>query len=159
MDESAQQAVQLGVNVTIFVVALTLSITLLLGVRDVASVASEYDASIPTGSRLVSVEDKTQRIVSGNELLSYYVNYMTDINHERTDRYVIYIQDGTSVLKETTRISNDEDYNDTINTITDIKQMFKNKGINLSKNYELVTEEYNKEDDILTVKFKSIETE
>lgn len=159
MDESAQQAVQLGVNVTIFIVALTLSITLLLGVRDVASVASEYDASIPTGSRLVSVEDKTQRIVSGNELLSYYVNYMTDINHERTDRYVIYIQDGTSVLKETTRISNDEDYNDTINTITDIKQMFKNKGINLSKNYELVTEEYNKEDDILTVKFKSIEIE
>lgn len=153
MDESAQQAVQLGVNVTIFIVALTLSITLLLGVRDVASVAAEYDASIPTGSRVVSVEDKTQRIVSGNELLSYYVNYMTDLNHERTGRYVIYIEDGTNRLDETSRNIETE------NTITDIKQMFKNKGINLSKNYELVTEEYNKEDDILTVKFKSIEIE
>ena len=30
MDESAQQAVQLGVNVTIFIVALSISITLLL---------------------------------------------------------------------------------------------------------------------------------
>ena len=159
MDESAQQAVQLGVNLTIFVVALTLSITLLLGVRDVASVASEYNASIPTGSRVVSVSEQKQRVISGDELLAYYVNYMTDINHERTERYVIEIHDGTNVITETTRIVDEEKYNESINSITDIKKMFKDKGIKLSKNYEVITEEYNSEDDILKVVLKSIETE
>ena len=149
MDESAQQAVQLGVNVTIFILALTLSITLLLGVRDVAKVASDYNASIPTGSRVVSVAEQKQRVISGNELLSYYVNYMTDVNHERTERYTIIIQDGSNELKEEIR-------NGDVSDIADIKKMFKDKHINLAKDYELITEKYDKENDHLLVRLKAI---
>lgn len=149
MDESAQQAVQLGVNVTIFILALTLSITLLLGVRDVAKVASDYNASIPTGSRVVSVAEQKQRVISGNELLSYYVNYMTDVNHERTERYTIIIQDGSNELKEEIR-------NGDVSDIADIKKMFKDKHINLAKDYELITEKYDKGNDHLLVRLKAI---
>ena len=149
MDESAQQAVQLGVNVTIFILALTLSITLLLEVRDVAKVASDYNASIPTGSRVVSVAEQKQRVISGNELLSYYVNYMIDVNHERTERYTIIIQDGSNELKEEIR-------NGDVSDIADIKKMFKDKHINLAKDYELITEKYDKGNDHLLVRLKAI---
>lgn len=153
MDESAQQAVQLGVNVTIFVVALTISITLLLGVRDVADVASEYNASLPTGSRVVVPEEIKKRTVSGYELLSYYSLYMTDINNERTDKFNITIIDGGNKLEAEEKLVDDE-YPEV--TISNIKTFFKNNGIDLSKEYEVLTEKYNEADERLEVVLKSI---
>lgn len=161
MDESAQQAVQISVNITIFVVALTVSITLLLGVRDVADVASEYNASIPTGSRVVTVADVDRRIISGDELLSYYANYMTDINHQRTDKFVVTIENNSSVLEEETRFV----INDSSTTpleyptpeITNLKDFFSSKGIDLSKNYEVITDKYDENDKILYIKLRAID--
>lgn len=156
MDEAAQQAIQIGVNLTIFIVALSISITLLLGVRDVAELAFEYDASIPTGSRVVSTKETNKRIVSGDELLSYYANYMTDINHERTDKFIVVIEDGSNVLEEETRITSDDEY--PTPGIDNIKNYFKNdKRIDLSKDYEVITERYNEIDGVLTIKLKAIE--
>lgn len=150
MDESAQQAVQLGVNVTIFIIALSISVTLLLGVRDVADVASEYNASIPTGSRVVNVDIQNKRIVSGYELLSYYANYMTDINNERTGKFVLTIEDNGNVVKEENVASIGEP------TISNLKLYLKNKGINLAKDYEVITERYNENAGVLEITLKSI---
>ena len=149
MDESAQQAVQLGVNVTIFVVALSVSITLLLGVRDVAKLTFEYDATIPTGSRVVSSKEVNKRIISGDELLSYYSNYMTDINNERAGTYVVKIINGEEeLLEESGEVK-----------ITNLKSYFvTNLGNDVfSKDYEIITEKYDKNSDKLEITLKAIE--
>lgn len=152
MDEAAQQAVQLGVNVTIFVVALTISITLLLGVRDVADVATEYNASIPTGSRIVTVESEEKRVINGYELLSYYANYMTDRNNERIDKYKLKIVNGEQTLDEEER---DED----IIQIENLKEYLETELGNdtLSKEYEVITEKYGAKNEYLEVTLKAIE--
>lgn len=146
MDESAQQAVQLAVNVTIFVIALTVSIALMIGVRDVAELASKYNASIPTGSRVVNVESQEKRTIKGYEILSYYSNYMNEVNGENIERYEIIIEDGTSKVKA-------ED----IKTTDNLKQKLKSMNISLHKEYEVVTEKYDKNDDILYITIKSID--
>jgi len=149
MDESAQQAVQLGVNTTIFVVALTIGINLLLGVRNVADVAAEYNASIPSGSRVVTVQSNKTRIISGYELLSYYTNYMTDVNGERSYKYIITIEDVGKITKE------DEETFEFEQAI--LKQYFHNKNINLNKEYEVVTERYDDDDEILNITLRAID--
>ena len=146
MDEAAQQAVQTAVNITIFIIALSISLTLLIGVRDLAEVASEYNASIPTGSRVVSVGEEKKRTVSGYELLSYCANYMTEINGEYSGRYIITIKDGTNTVEA-----------DDLKNAISIEQVLKNEGIDLKKEYEVITKKYNKQRDILYITLQSIE--
>lgn len=81
MDESAQQAISVGVNVTIFIVALTISLTLMLAVRNLAETASEVDTSMPDGAILLSTQNVEDRIISGYELISYYYNYIVPYYH------------------------------------------------------------------------------
>lgn len=141
MDEATQQAVQLGVNVTIFVIALSVCLNLLLGVRNIADVAGEYNASIPSGSKLVAVEVNNERKrIKGNELISYYANYMTEKNGERTQRYVIKIQDGVREI-----------------TSDDLSISQLNNNVDLSKEYELITERYDRVNDRLYITFKAVE--
>ena len=72
MDESAEQAVHLSVNIAIFVIALTVSLTLLFNVRDIADIAAELDNKIPDGSMVLSTQEMDNRVISGYELISYY---------------------------------------------------------------------------------------
>ena len=145
MNEASEQAVQLGANVTIFIIALTISITLMMGVRDVAEKAFSYNSSLPNGSRVISTESQNRHIIKGYELLSYYANHMTDANYARSGKYEITIEN--SAGKKITAI---ELENKTI------KQFFRDNGIDLSKDYEVITEEYNKEEEILYITLKEI---
>lgn len=140
MDESTQQAVQLGVNLTIFIVALSISITLLIGVRNVAEKAFEYDATISTGARVLSVESKEKRIVSGNELLSYYANYMTNINNMEPTRYTLTIENKSGSISITK--------GQNVNLLT--------SGISLTSSYEVIVEKYRESEDLLYIKLKEI---
>lgn len=147
MDEATQQAIQIGVNITIFIVALSLSLLLLMGVRDVADVASEYNAALPTGSRVVSVGEKKRRTISGFEITSYYANYMTVINGEKSNKFIVSkIEDGSNSVTE-------EDWK----TTSDIKSLLKDKGIDLSKEYEVIVEKYDKLSEETFVVFKAVE--
>lgn len=152
MDESAQQAVQLSVNITIFVIALSISINLLIGVRDVATAASEYNASIPAGSRVLTVESQKKRVISGYELLSYYANYMNEVNEDRTSNFVITIED-IGTLSSTP--SEDDKFD--IKDDGDIKSYFERMNIGLDKKYEVITQKYDEENNILELTLRVIE--
>ena len=154
MDESAQQAVQLGVNLTIFVVALSISVTLLIGVRNVADKAFEYDATIPTGSRVVTTENNTTRTIKGYEILSYFTNYMIDINHVNSGKFNIIIekQNGNIVDKDDFTILFEDVEENTVN----IKELLKDKGVKLEKEYEVIVHKYNNETEEAVIKLKEI---
>ena len=85
MENSAYEALMIGLNITVFIVALTISINLMMNVREMSEKANEVitkengslveiqgngtpDAGIPG----ISDELNTYRIYSGADLLSYY---------------------------------------------------------------------------------------
>ena len=155
MDESAQQAVQLGVNVTIFIVALSISITLLLGVRDVAEKALKYDASLSTGSRVVSVGEAKKRLVNGDELLSYYTRYMSEqARLTASGKYIITIENksgSSSITQDTSMKKNHK------NQVTEtLKEFFDRKNININSQYEVITTRYNSDSEIVEILFKEV---
>lgn len=148
MSEITQQTIYLAVNVTIFIIALTISINLMIGVRDVAELSAQYDASIPTGSRVVSVDTERTRTINGYELMSYYSRYMSEqaqLTSSQKFEIIIENKDGSK------KITKDSAFNE-----DDIQKFFEKKGIKLSSDYEVITEEYNSKENILTIKLKEI---
>lgn len=153
MDESAQQAVSISVNITIFVVALSVTLSLIFGVRDIADVAAEIDQNSPDGSMILATGDTDSRIISGYEVISYYYNYIkpyfksedgdNEYNHKNVG---VIINTGSEVLKKEFNEGNIENVtteNDNLDYDT-----LKEK-INLNANYTLtVKEHYNNTNDI-----------
>lgn len=86
MEESAQQAISLGVNVTIFVVALTASLMLMFGVRNLADISAEVDESVQDGSLMLDTRELDDRIIDGVELISYYYTYIKPYYVEGTEK-------------------------------------------------------------------------
>ena len=76
MDESTQQAISVGVNSLIFVIALSISLNLMFSVRNLASVASEVNESVKDGSVIISSQENFNVILSGYDVISYYCNYI-----------------------------------------------------------------------------------
>lgn len=86
MNEATQQAINLGANVLIFVIALTISLNLMFAVRDLAEVAKEVNDSVPDGSKIETIKDYEESIIDGYEVVGYYMNYIrtfdgTNYNH------------------------------------------------------------------------------
>jgi len=156
MDESAQQAVQIGVNVTIFIVALSLGISLMLGIRDVAAVATDYDASIPSGSRVVSVSEEKDRTIKGYELFSYYSNYISDDKLGKSYKYVITIVNADNQIVAKTK--EDSDYinyqlNRNSNGPTQTLYSFFSS-LDLKKEYEIICDTYIESEEKLYITIK-----
>lgn len=106
MDESAQQAISIGVNVTIFIVALSITLTLLFAVRDIAEVSTSIDENIPDGSMILATQDFDSRIISGFEVISYYYNYIKPYYEDETESEYnhpnvgVVIKTGNQILKK-----------------------------------------------------------
>ncbi|MDD2627415.1 MAG: hypothetical protein PHR25_02625 [Clostridia bacterium] len=144
MEESAEQAIQIGVNTFIFIVALSIAVTLLIGVRDVAEKAIELDASIPKGSRVL-VTHETNRKVQGYELVSYFTNYISDDKEQKSGKYKIIMENRSG-----TKIDSDE------NTSREKIVTYLKRTLNLSKYYEILVEEHNSSEGYTVIKLKEI---
>lgn len=146
MDESAQQAVSIGVNVTIFIVALSVTLSLIFGVRDIADVASKVDKNMPDGSMVLATRDIDSRIISGYEVISYYYNYIKpyfedeDGNNEYNHSNVgVIIKTEDKTFKKDFNAGNIENLT-TENNNLDYSTL-KNE-INLNANYTLTVKEH-----------------
>jgi len=152
MDESAEQAVNLSVNIAIFVIALTVSLTLLFTVRDIAGLAQNLDNKIPDGSMVLSTQDIDNRIISGYELISYYYTYIKPYYTDEEDNNEYNHPNVGVVIKSINREENkynivkkefvDGNINslDTIDTGLTISQL--KDRINLNANYTVTVKQY-----------------
>ena len=155
MDESTQQAISIAVNITIFIIALTIGVNLLIQVRDISEIADNYNASLPNGSRVIVPDNQTKRIVPGYELLSYYSNYMTDKNNMEVygSGYGESEEGKTKIV-----IESSEGNIEGLNVISDtkpIKEFFAEK-VNLNSYYEIIVKNYDREKEFLQIIFKEI---
>ncbi len=151
MDESLQQAIQLGVNIFILIVALSVGLNLMMSVKDITEIAKEYDASLPTGSRTVSVDDVKKRTINGYEILSYFSNYMTEINNPQTTDYNIWLQklDGTTITVDDiiSKGNKPENVGKSLEKI-----LVEELNVDLLKKYEVIVSDYSKENDYIEIK-------
>lgn len=150
MDESTQQAINLGINLTLFVLALTITITLMMNVKDISEKASEFNAALPNGSRTISVENQNVRVIEGHELISYYANYLTDINNNEVYLAFEVIIQNSSAENKIVGINKKLEEKE-------FAEFFKESGVDLNKSYEVIVQKYDNENKFLTVILREIE--
>ena len=72
MEQSAYEAIITGVNVFIFIIALSAGIMLMTSILDMAEYANENAVIGMNGSLAESVGTVEERVYSGEQILSYY---------------------------------------------------------------------------------------
>ena len=72
MEQSAFEALMIGVNVFVFIIALSAGMVLMTSVLDMAEYANENAMTGMNGSLADSVGEVYERTYSGEQLLSYY---------------------------------------------------------------------------------------
>lgn len=72
MEQSAFEAVMIGVNVFVFIIALTAAIMLMSSVIDMVNFANELTIVGMNGTIAQNVGDVHERIYTGSQMLTYY---------------------------------------------------------------------------------------
>jgi len=149
MEKSAEQAIYVGVNTFIFIVALSISLTLMFNVRNMSELAIKIDQNTPTGGVIKTIDAKEKRIIKGSDVLAYYYNYIVPYyineNSEIGDVEKIYNHSNVylkieSGSKEMYRLINNVKNDDfSLKEITD--------NLDINAKYELKIEKYYKNPD------------
>lgn len=94
MENSAIEALLTGVNVLIFVVALTVAITLMVGVVNLSNTASDIAKNTNTNA-LKEIRDgvEPERIINGKELLKYNTKSSGNSGTNDLSKYTIMVED------------------------------------------------------------------
>lgn len=111
MEESASEALVIGVNVFVFIIALTASILLMTNVLNMVNFANESAVKGMSGTLADSVGVVEDRLVSGSDLITYYRRYKlttnTDIeseNYGKTNSDTEYLVKGSDIGDEVSLI-------------------------------------------------------
>lgn len=76
MGENAQEGIFIGVYIFIFIVALSATIVMFTMINDYADLSYEYGKQVGNGALIENVPETTYRIVTGDQLISYYYDYI-----------------------------------------------------------------------------------
>ena len=80
MEQSAFEAIMIGVNVFVFIAALTAGVLLMTNIIDMVNFANDNAVVGMNGTLAESVGNVNERIYTGAELLSYYRKEQTGLN-------------------------------------------------------------------------------
>lgn len=168
MNESSEQAIQLAVNITIFIIALSIGVTLMFGVRNMAENAIKLDKAVPEGSKIIESVESTKNTYNGYELINFYANYISNekigksgLYNKETDTY------GNEIYSmEISKISGvDMDgkntytkytINNSLPAGTSIETYLSSNGVNMKKKYQMLVYNYDKDTKLMKVVFKEI---
>lgn len=76
MEESAYQALFTGTYILVFIVALTVTLYLFNSMLDFAELAYEFNITIEDNATIINAPVEAERLLTGEEVLSYYYNYV-----------------------------------------------------------------------------------
>lgn len=91
MENSAFEALIIGVNLSIFVIATTIAITLFSTVLDLSEVANNTIQNKSSGSAIIESKEASERIITGSELISYYTNNVKNSNAMQNEKDTLYV--------------------------------------------------------------------
>ena len=89
MGENAQEGIFIGVYIFVFIVALSATIMMFTMINNYADLSYDYGKQIGEGALIENVPETTYRIVTGDQLISYYYDYM----YRQNTRYRLVVKD------------------------------------------------------------------
>lgn len=92
--ENVNEAIYMGVYTMIFVIALTLTIFLFSSLMSYSDSAYEYMHSIDNNGMLLNTQANRYLLINGNEVISYYFNYIQKdkyLNKDYDDKTIVTI--------------------------------------------------------------------
>lgn len=106
MEQSAFEAIMIGVNVFVFIIALTAGILLMGSVIDMVNYANENAIVGMNGSLAEEVGVVNERIYSGKDLLTYYRKYVAEdyeieegnVENKSNYEYLVKLSDKSSEI-------------------------------------------------------------
>lgn len=95
MEESAFEAIYIGIYVFIFVIAVTATIFLYNSISKYSDMAYEFSHKTDNGALIVGSEASKNNIITGEEVINYYYNYVKkdkyDANNSSNSNYIVNI--------------------------------------------------------------------
>lgn len=93
MEESAFNAIYIGIYVFIFVIAVTATIFLYNSISNYADLSYEFSHKVDSGALIVGSEVGRNKIISGEEVINYYYNYIKKDKYENNNNsnYIVSI--------------------------------------------------------------------
>lgn len=76
MENSAFEALYTGTYVLVFIVALTITLYLFNSIIDFSELAYEFNVKVEDNSTIIDAPVEANRLLTGEEVLSYYYNYV-----------------------------------------------------------------------------------
>lgn len=84
MEESSFQAIYTGVYIVVFIAALTTTLYLFNGINTLSENSYEY-GNVITGQTLIEAPNYNELNLDGNDIISYYFNYVKKDRYEASD--------------------------------------------------------------------------
>ena len=78
MSENANEAMYMAAYIFVFIIALSTTITMFYMVNSYAETSYNYGKKIEDKALIENVPTTSYRVVTGNQLISYYYNYILD---------------------------------------------------------------------------------
>ncbi len=93
MEESAFNAIYIGIYVFVFIIAVTATMFLYNSISDYADLAYEYSHNIDGEPLIIGSEAQRNKIITGSEVVNYYYNYVKKDKYNETDEidYIVSI--------------------------------------------------------------------
>lgn len=99
MENSAVDAILIGINVFIFIIALTFAIMLMSTVLDMSNAALQEVKTTSKSSILESIVSIDKKIIKGSDVYAYYLQYLVhkegNLSSEKYSLYIKRITDNT----------------------------------------------------------------
>ena len=76
MEESASQAIYTGAYVLVFIMSLTITLYLFNSIIDFSDLAYEYNVKSEDNATIIDAPAEANRLLTGEEVISYYYNYV-----------------------------------------------------------------------------------
>ncbi|MDO4282022.1 MAG: hypothetical protein Q4D02_00110 [Clostridia bacterium] len=95
MEESAFDAIYIGIYVFVFVIAVTATMFLYNSISDYADLAYEFSHKIESSGIIEGSEVSRNKIITGEEVINYYYNYIKrdkyDSSNANNSNYIVNI--------------------------------------------------------------------
>lgn len=119
MEESAFDAIYIGIYVFVFVIAVTATMFLYNSISDYADLAYEFSHKVDEGALIVGSEVQRNKIITGDEVINYYYNYIKKDKYDSNNNsnYIVNINLNGKNETENLLISTDLTYKEVVQQI------------------------------------------
>lgn len=117
MGENATEAMYMAIYIFVFIIALSATISMFYMVNSYAETSYEYGKKIDDKALIENVPTTTYRVVTGNQLISYYYNYIKNVDSNSVYNYKITVQNENGTTLKLVDNANNNEYSQLLKSV------------------------------------------